>query len=230
MTENTMFADLLAAQKEMPNLQKTGINPHFKNRFVPLDELLHAVLPILNAHNFVLTQCPSIANGEPALTYSLRHVSGEEVLGTMLLMSGKDGPQDQGSAITYARRYSLMSMLGLTADADDDAEAAHKASSRPSDGQQRPTPPQARPPTYDGQDVPAPSCPQHNLRCNLIPAGTSKASGKPYSSFFSCPEKGCGQNGKSWTVFADKWATDWMVEHNREPAMKSEEFDEVPFE
>lgn len=115
-----MFADLLAAQKEMPALQKSAINPHFKNKFVPLDELLSTVIPILNAHNFVLMQAPAIWNDAPALTYRLIHSSGEVVGDTMLLMCGKDDPQGQGSAITYARRYSLMSMLGLTADADDD--------------------------------------------------------------------------------------------------------------
>ena len=230
MTENTMFADLLAAQKEMPALQKSGINPHFKNRYVPLEELLQTVLPILNAHGFILTQTPCISDGQPALKTELLHPSGGIVTGTMLLLCAKDDPQGQGSAITYARRYSLMSLMGLTADVDDDAEKTRTNGatpvSRPAGGQQR-----ATPPTYDGERIPSPSCPQHDLICNLVPAGTSKASGKPYSSFFSCPQKGCGQNGKSWTIFADKWATDWMMEHNREPAMKSEEFDAaLPFE
>lgn len=222
MTDSTMFVDLLAAQKEMPNLQKSAINPHFKNRYVPLEELMEKVVPVLNAHNLILTQMPGIADGHPVLTYGLLHASGERIEGTMLLMCAKDDPQGQGSAITYARRYSLMSLLGLTADVDDDAEKTrtNQPAARPAGGQQSPIPP-----TYDGEKVPSPSCPEHNLICNLVPAGTSKASGKPYSSFFSCPQKGCGQNGKSWTIFADKWATDWMMEHNREPAMQSEEFD-----
>lgn len=122
-----MMSDLLAAQKEMPALQKSAINPHFRNRFVPLDELIHAVLPILNKHNFVLMQMPAFHEGQPCLDYELRHVSGEMVGGSMALLCAKDDPQGQGSAITYARRYSLMALLGLTADADDDAEATRTA-------------------------------------------------------------------------------------------------------
>src|SRR3990167_3674296 len=71
MTDSTMFADLLAAQKEMPALQKSAINPHFKNRYVPLEELLQTVVPILNKHNFVLLQMPCQSGGDmtPALEY-----------------------------------------------------------------------------------------------------------------------------------------------------------------
>ena len=221
---NSMFQDLLACQSEMPALQKSGINLHFKNRYVPLEELMEKVVPVLNAHNLILTQMPGIADGRPVLTYGLLHTIGERIEGTMLLMCAKDDPEGQGSAITYARRYSLMSLLGLTADVDDDAEKTRtngqQPASRPSGGQQMPPPP-----TYDGREVPAPTCPEHNLICNLVPAGTSKATGKPYSSFFSCPQKGCGQNGKSWTIFADKWSTDWMT------SLRWEEFDAaLPFE
>ena len=122
MTDNAMFVDLLAAQMEMPALQKSAINPHFGNRFVPLDELIPAVLPILNAHNLVLIQQPTVVDGQPALKTVLLHTSGEVIESTMLLQASKPDPQQQGSAITYARRYSLLAWLGLVADADDDAE------------------------------------------------------------------------------------------------------------
>ena len=42
------------------------------------------------------------------------------------MLNGKEDAQAQGSAITYARRYALMSMLGLVADTDDDGEAADR--------------------------------------------------------------------------------------------------------
>lgn len=228
MTENTMHTDLLAAQREMPVLQKSAINPHFGNRFVPLDELIPAVLPILNKHNLVLLQQPTVQDGKPALRTVLMHSSGEVLESTMLLQATKDDPQQQGSAITYARRYSLLSWLGLVADVDDDAETHRTNGQQPAP---RAVTPASRPtrPAPAG-DIPHPNCPEHNVRCKLIPAGTS-AAGKAYSSFFSCPQKGCGQNGKSWTVFADKWSTDWMMEHNNEPAQTDEEaFAALPFE
>lgn len=124
MVENSFFADLLALQKELPKLQKTGINPHFKNKYVPLEELMQQVLPLINKHNFVLTQCPAHEDGEPTLIYGIVHTSGAKLEGTMLLLSKGADPQSQGSAITYARRYSLMSLLGLVADADDDGNQA----------------------------------------------------------------------------------------------------------
>lgn len=48
----------------------------------------------------------------------------------MPLMLAKDDPQGQGSAITYARRYSLMAMLSLVADVDDDAQSTRSAPTR----------------------------------------------------------------------------------------------------
>jgi ERF superfamily len=120
---------LLAAQKDVPAVQKTSINPHFKNKFVSLDSLLGEVLPVLNKHGLVLLQLPTTVDGHPALRTRIVHAeSGEAVEDTMLLMAAKDDPQGQGAAITYARRYSLMSMLGLIADEDDDGNRAARRS------------------------------------------------------------------------------------------------------
>lgn len=81
------------------------------------------MLPVLSSLGLVLVQSPSSLDGEPALTTRLIHVeTGEELSDTMPLMLAKDDPQGQGSAITYARRYALMSTLGLVADEDNDAE------------------------------------------------------------------------------------------------------------
>lgn len=104
-------------------LQKNAINPHFKNTYISLDALLEAVLPELKRVGVLLIQTPSAIGSDPALTTRLIHVaSGEELVETMPLMLAKDDPQGQGSAITYARRYALMSTLGLVADEDTDAQ------------------------------------------------------------------------------------------------------------
>lgn len=117
---------LVRAQAQMPALQKSAINPHFKNKYVPLDKILETVLPILNDEGIALVQSPAVLDGQPALTTTLLHAdSGQSVTGTMLLVMDKDTPQGQGSGITYARRYALQSMLGLMADTDDDAESAN---------------------------------------------------------------------------------------------------------
>ena len=182
----------------MPALQKSAINPHFKNRYVPLEELIPAILAILNKHNFILLQQPTTVDGQAALRYRLVHSSGEEVSDTMLLCAAKDDPQGQGSAITYARRYSLMSMLGITADVDDDAEATRTERPR-STGVVK----QARPASTS---QPTPVCPVHGAS-KFVGSGVSKKTGKPYSAFYSCEDKNCdaGNNGRNWTMFEDEW-------------------------
>jgi hypothetical protein len=116
---------LLVVQKEAPKIQKTAINPHFRSKYVSLETLTAQVLPILNAHGLVLLQEPTALNGVPALRTRLIHAeTGEETESTMFLVLAKQDPQGQGSALTYARRYALMSVLGLVADADDDGERA----------------------------------------------------------------------------------------------------------
>ena len=59
-----------------------------------------------------------------SVTTLLLHSSGEWIKDTLSLRPAKDDAQGAGSAITYARRYSLASLVGVVADEDDDAEAA----------------------------------------------------------------------------------------------------------
>jgi hypothetical protein len=115
----------------MPSLQKNAINPHFGNKYISLDVLMGQVLPVLNEHGFILIQSPTTMADGPALRTTLLHAdSGDAVSDVMPLLLEKLNPQGLGSAITYARRYALMSLLGLVADEDDDAERASGAPRR----------------------------------------------------------------------------------------------------
>jgi hypothetical protein len=123
--KSTLYEALLAFQKEGVKLQKNAINPHFGNKYISLDTLMEQVLPLLSKNGFVLLQFPTSLDGVPALRTQLMHVSSSGYIeDTMPLSLDKSTPQGQGSAITYARRYALMSILGLVADVDDDANAA----------------------------------------------------------------------------------------------------------
>jgi hypothetical protein len=128
----TLAEALLGFQGEAPALQKDAINPHFKNKYVSLDKLMSEVTPVLGRHGLVWITNPSrFPDGAPSLAYKLLHApSGESVEGEMSLMLTKQDPQGQGSAVTYARRYSLMAVLGLVANEDDDAKAATRANKR----------------------------------------------------------------------------------------------------
>lgn len=128
----TLLAALVAAQAEMPALQRDKINPAFHSKYLSLEALLSEVLPVLNRHGFALVQAPTYVETETGLEPALRTVlvhgaSGETFEETMLLMIGKRDPQGQGSAITYAKRYALMALCGLSADEDDDGNAASRA-------------------------------------------------------------------------------------------------------
>lgn len=116
---------LLEVQKNAPSIQKDAINPHFKNRYISLDSLMPQILPVLNAEGLVLTQLPSHIDGVPALTTRITLAStGESIEATVPLMLDRDNSQGLGSAITYTRRYALLSLLALVADTDDDGNKA----------------------------------------------------------------------------------------------------------
>ena len=117
---------LLAAQAELPTLPKDKTNPHFHSKFTGLETIVETVGPILNRHGLVWVTLPARdEQGNPELRYRLRHAtSGSEIAGAMPLLLSKGDSQGLGSAITYARRYALSSVLNLVADEDDDGNAA----------------------------------------------------------------------------------------------------------
>lgn len=128
----TLGQALLLAQDAMPKLALDATNPHFHSKFVSLPALLDAVRPILNANGLILAQHPThLEDGTPALRTQIIHAETfEYVESTMPLMLAKQDPQGLGSAITYGRRYSLMSVLGLAGDEDDDGNAASKGGAK----------------------------------------------------------------------------------------------------
>ncbi len=127
-TKNSMVYDLLQLQKALPVMPKDTSNPFFKSKYTSLDTITELAFPIIHKHNFVWVTLPSTTEaGKPSLKYKLIHISGEKIEGEMELQLAKADPQGQGSAISYARRYAITSVLGIVSDADDDGEAARKA-------------------------------------------------------------------------------------------------------
>lgn len=115
---------LVAVQLEAPQIPLDSTNPHFRSRYVSLAGVMEKVLPVTAKHGLAIVQLPTTLDGSPALTTKLVHVCGESVESTMLLLPAKPDPQGQGSALTYARRYMVLAMLGLVGDEDDDANSA----------------------------------------------------------------------------------------------------------
>lgn len=126
---------LVAAQGEFIAIPKTDSNPFFKSKYAGLPAVVEAASSILAKNGLAVSQfiTASEEHQKQYLTTYLLHTSGEYIVHDMELMLSKQDAQGQGSAITYARRYSYMAVLGLVADDDDDGNAASpRTTPRPS--------------------------------------------------------------------------------------------------
>jgi len=122
---------LIKAQSEIGAIYKDKINPHFKNKYVPLNSILAEIKPVLNANNFFLTQKITNEGEQEILKTEITHINGECLSSSAPLnVAEKNNPQKYGSAITYMRRYSLNSLLGLEEE-DDDGQKASQSRSQP---------------------------------------------------------------------------------------------------
>jgi hypothetical protein len=125
--ETTMWADYVALQAALPKVKQDATNPHFRSKYASLDHIQDVVFPVLAKHNFAFMAKPSTVSnhGEiPTLWYGLVHASGDIIGGEMPLLLKSNDPQGQGSALTYARRYALSAILGLSTGEDDDGNVA----------------------------------------------------------------------------------------------------------
>lgn len=112
---------LAAAQCEMKNATLNCINPHFKNRYADLAAIRDATVPILARHEITATQATTVDEHGFHLVTRLSHASGQWIEGVYPLTI-QANPQAMGSQMTYARRYTLSAICGISADEDDDAE------------------------------------------------------------------------------------------------------------
>lgn len=122
-----LVAALIKARAAFKPIKKDRVNPHYKSQYATMDSVLGAVEDALGANGLTIIQTTAIEDGHPVLLTHLCHESGESINGTYLLPDNAD-PQKMGSAITYARRYALCAILSVTADEDDDGNAASKDS------------------------------------------------------------------------------------------------------
>lgn len=116
---------LLKAQNQFMTASKDAKNPFFKSKYATLNSVWEAVEKALHDNGL---SCLQPIKGNMVQTVIL-HTSGQYISSECPIICAKEkDPQALGSAITYARRYALASMLGVMTDDDDDAE---KAMNRP---------------------------------------------------------------------------------------------------
>lgn len=118
---------LVALQADLTPVAKSAVNPFFKSKYAPLNEVMANVQPLLAKHKLAITQFLTNLNGDSAMRTILLHESGQYIEDIQPLLLVKQDPQSQGSATTYARRYGVMSVLGVVADEDDDGNKATQA-------------------------------------------------------------------------------------------------------
>ena len=116
---------LLEFQKQIQVIKKDAKNPHFKNTYATLKQVLSEVKPILNEVGLLITQ-PIDERGIGTVI-----TDGKDSISSFIPMPVNLQPQPLGSAISYFRRYTVCSLLALEIDDDDANEATKKEPVKP---------------------------------------------------------------------------------------------------
>lgn len=111
---------LAKAQGEIKAAAKSKANPFFKSMYADLSAIMEVCRTPLSANNLAIIQVTCFDPENIWLETTLIHKSGQWVRSRYPLRPTKDDPQGLGSALTYARRYSLAAMVGVVADDEDD--------------------------------------------------------------------------------------------------------------
>jgi hypothetical protein len=123
---NELAAAMAVAQAEVRNAVPNAENPHFRSSYADLEAVKAACLPFLNKYGISIVQSPVVQDGRIGVVTRLLHKSGQWMEGEFTMPGVKQDPQGYGSALTYARRYSLAAFAGVATGEDDDAEKAHE--------------------------------------------------------------------------------------------------------
>lgn len=116
---------LITAQGAIGTVALNKTNPHFRSRYADLSAIREACRQPLADNGLAVIQSPATSEGKVVLTTMLLHKSGQWLRSSLNLKPERaETPQAIGSAITYARRYTMSALLGIVADEDDDGNAA----------------------------------------------------------------------------------------------------------
>lgn len=137
---NELAKALCLAQKEIEPAHKNKTNPFFNSGYADLSAIWGSCKDILSNHGLCVVQTTDRDEYGIALVTTLIHTSGQWIEGNYPIVTLKQEPQSLGSAVTYARRYALMSIVGIVTDEDDDAEnAMDRNGSKPVKTSQQPS-------------------------------------------------------------------------------------------
>lgn len=128
LKHSALASAFVRAQKAFAPALKSSLNPHFKSKYVDLAGCVEAVIDALNTNGIALMQHTAQSDTGVVVETVFLHESGETLTcGKLHVPASKQDAQGYGSALTYARRYSLMAACGIAPE-DDDGNAASKKS------------------------------------------------------------------------------------------------------
>lgn len=132
---------IAAAQAKLKPALKDSVNPHFRSGYASLQSVWDSARPVLEANGLSVIQTFNQSDGDLMhINTTLLHKSGEYIVGTLSMKPQQSTPQGIGSAITYARRYSLAAVLGIVVDEDDDGNEGSKKPEPKAKPESRPAP------------------------------------------------------------------------------------------
>ena len=123
---NELASALARFQAEVKPAIKGSTNPYFKSKYADLQACWDAAREPLTKNGLSLVQGCRFSEGGDVVTIETRlmHSSGQWIENSLTMKPAKADPQGIGSCITYGRRYSMGSTLGLVTEEDDDGNAA----------------------------------------------------------------------------------------------------------
>lgn len=122
-----LFTAMAKAQSQIETAIKDKTNPHYKSKYADLGAIWDACRKALTENGLSVMQWPLHSeDGRAHVETLLSHSSGESISRVFSIPVGKQDAHGFGSAITYLRRFSLASVVGVVADEDDDGNAAVK--------------------------------------------------------------------------------------------------------
>ena len=126
-TINELATALAKAQAVMGNAHFNRQNPHFKSKFADLASVRDTITPALTTNGISVVQMTSVGNESVIVHTRLMHSSGQWIESEYPIINDPGKPQAMGSALSYARRYSLSAICNIASEEDDDGNEAQNS-------------------------------------------------------------------------------------------------------
>lgn len=205
-------AALVNAQRAFQPAIKNSQNPHFRSKYADLGACIEAVIEALHLNDIALIQHTEESDKGVIISTTFLHKSGEIYeAGSLFVPASQQTPQAYGSALTYARRYSLMTACGIAPEDDDGNEASRTRFERTSrviedDAWSKAAPPAddmwATTPDFSASanvSADAPHC-DHGMM--VLKEGQKE--GKPYKGY-TCSQKVCAAKWMIKSASTGQW-------------------------